>query len=76
MQMLHSECEPAAAAAQAKSAGQQQPLLEARDLYYTYPGSKEPTLKKLQFTLYQGQITAIMGFNGAGKSTLMNLWAD
>lgn len=73
VQMLHSECEPAAAAAQAQPAGQQQPLLEARDLYYTYPGSKEPTLKKLQFTLYQGQITAIMGFNGAGKSTLMNL---
>lgn len=73
VQMLHSECEPAEAAAQAQPAGQQQPLLEARDLYYTYPGSKEPTLKKLQFTLYQGQITAIMGFNGAGKSTLMNL---
>ena len=73
VQMLHSECEPAEAAAQAQPAGQQQPLIEARDLYYTYPGSKEPTLKKLQFTLYQGQITAIMGFNGAGKSTLMNL---
>lgn len=73
VQMLHSECEPLPAAAQAQPAGQQQPLLEARDLYYTYPGSKEPTLKKLQFTLYKGQITAIMGFNGAGKSTLMNL---
>lgn len=73
VQMLHSECEPLPAAAQAQPAGPQKPLLEARDLYYTYPGSKEPTLKKLQFTLYQGQITAIMGFNGAGKSTLMNL---
>lgn len=73
VQMLHSECEPAVTAAQVQPAGQQQPLLEARDLYYTYPGSKEPTLKKLQFTLYKGQITAIMGFNGAGKSTLMNL---
>lgn len=73
VQMLRSECEPVAAAAQAQPAGQQQPLLEARDLYYTYPGSKEPTLKNLKFTLYQGQITAIMGFNGAGKSTLMNL---
>lgn len=73
VQMLRHECEPLPAAAQAQPAGQQQPLLEARDLYYTYPGCKEPTLKKLQFTLYQGQITAIMGFNGAGKSTLMNL---
>ena len=72
VQMLRSECEPAAAE-QAKPAGQQQPLMEACDLYYTYPGGKEPTLKNLQFTLYQGQITAIMGFNGAGKSTLMNL---
>ena len=75
VRMLRNECEPAEAAAQAQPAGQQQPLIEARDLYYTYPGSKEPTLKKLQFTLYQGQITAIMGFNGAGKSTLMNLLA-
>nr|WP_304260860.1 ABC transporter ATP-binding protein [Phascolarctobacterium succinatutens] len=73
VQMLRNECEPVEAAAQAQPAGPQKPLLEARDLYYTYPGSKEPTLKKLQFTLYQGQITAIMGFNGAGKSTLMNL---
>ena len=73
VQMLHSECEPAVTAAQAQPAGPQKPLLEAHDLYYTYPGSKEPTLKKLQFTLYQGKITAIMGFNGAGKSTLMNL---
>lgn len=73
VQMLRSECEPAVTATQAQPAGPQKPLLEARDLYYTYPGSKEPTLKKLQFTLYQGQITAIMGFNGAGKSTLMNL---
>ena len=73
VQILRSECEPAVTAAQAQPAGPQKPLLEARDLYYTYPGSKEPTLKKLQFTLYQGQITAIMGFNGAGKSTLMNL---
>ena len=63
--MLRHECEPLPAAAQAQPAEQQQPLLEAQDLYYTYPGSKEPTLKKLQFTLYQGQITAIMGFNGA-----------
>lgn len=73
VQMLRHECEPLPAAAQAQPAEQQQPLLEAHDLYYTYPGSKEPTLKKLKFTLYQGQITAIMGFNGAGKSTLMNL---
>ena len=73
VQMLRNECELLPAAAQAQPAGQQQPLLEAHDLYYTYPGSKEPTLKNLQFTLYQGQITAIMGFNGAGKSTLMNL---
>lgn len=73
VQMLRHECEPVEAAAQAQPAGPQKPLLEARDLYYTYPGCKEPTLKKLQFTLYQGQITAIMGFNGAGKSTLMNL---
>lgn len=48
-------------------------LLEAQNLSYTYPAAPKATLHELNFFLYQGEITALMGFNGAGKSTLMNL---
>lgn len=48
-------------------------ILSARNLVFTYPGAKEPTLKGLDFDLRRHQITALMGFNGAGKSTLLNL---
>lgn len=48
-------------------------LLEAQNLSYTYPAAPKATLHELNFSLYQGEITALMGFNGAGKSTLMNL---
>ncbi|KAI0921286.1 hypothetical protein AcW1_004692 [Taiwanofungus camphoratus] len=44
--------------------------IQARDLSFTYPGSKEPMLKKLNFTVEAGEILAIVGFNGSGKSTL------
>lgn len=50
-----------------------QPLLQAENIIYKYPAVKEETLRGLNFTLYSGQITALMGFNGAGKSTLLNL---
>lgn len=48
-------------------------LLEAQNLSYTYQAAPKATLHELNFSLYQGEITALMGFNGAGKSTLMNL---
>ncbi len=49
------------------------PLLEVRDLSYTYPGSGEETLHHISMTLEKGKIHALMGFNGAGKSTFLNL---
>ncbi len=50
-------------------------VLEAQGLAYCYPGAKTNTLNDVNFTLYQGETVALMGYNGAGKSTLFNLIA-
>ncbi|KAF8076068.1 P-loop containing nucleoside triphosphate hydrolase protein [Lyophyllum atratum] len=44
--------------------------IEVRGLSYTYPESKEPALKDVNFSLAPGESLAIVGFNGSGKSTL------
>lgn len=49
------------------------PLVEAEQIVYRYQGAKDTTLHGVTFTLYSGQITALMGSNGAGKSTLLNV---
>jgi ATP-binding cassette, subfamily B, bacterial len=45
-----------------------------KDLSFTYPGAgNEPVLKKINLTIPQGKITAIVGMSGSGKSTLVKL---
>ena len=58
---------------QASAPKPEQPILAVENVTFSYPGSKQPTLKNLSFNIAAGEITALMGFNGAGKSTLMNL---
>ncbi|MBR3366436.1 MAG: ABC transporter ATP-binding protein [Lachnospiraceae bacterium] len=50
-------------------------MIELRDICKNYQqGTLEvPVLKNINFTMEEGEYTAIMGPSGSGKSTLMNL---
>ena len=47
--------------------------LEFKNVTFTYPEAKEPTLRNFDFKLDKGQTVAIVGENGAGKSTFVKL---
>ncbi|MEA5626073.1 ABC transporter ATP-binding protein [Nostoc sp. UHCC 0251] len=44
----------------------------AKNLTYTYPGSKTPALENVNFTIAPGETVAVVGAIGSGKSTLAN----
>jgi ATP-binding cassette, subfamily B, bacterial MsbA len=47
--------------------------IEFRDIVFTYPGSDNPVLKRVNLTVEAGQTVAVVGPNGSGKTTLVNL---
>lgn len=49
------------------------PVIEFKDVAYSYPGSEKETLKDINFKLEKGKTTAIIGGTGRGKSTILNL---
>ena len=51
----------------------EKPVLEFRNVSYSYPGSEKETLKDINLTLKPGKTTAIIGGTGSGKSTILNL---
>ena len=48
-------------------------MIEARNVYFTYPGGIE-ALRNVNLTIDRGEFTAIMGENGAGKTTLIKMF--
>ncbi|MCL2719311.1 MAG: ABC transporter ATP-binding protein [Lachnospiraceae bacterium] len=49
------------------------PLLDIKDVGFIYPETELKALENINFSLYSGEMTAIVGANGAGKSTLAKL---
>lgn len=48
-------------------------LIEIRDLQYTYPGNKTPTLNVPEFSVVRGEELFLYGPSGTGKTTLLEL---
>ena len=46
---------------------------ELKDLSFTYPGGREPALKKISLTVRRGEFIVVCGASGCGKSTLLRL---
>ena len=47
--------------------------LSISSLSYSYPGSTQPVLKDLSFTITPGKILLVRGENGSGKTTLLHI---
>lgn len=46
-------------------------IMEMKDLFFTYPGAPEATLKNNNLPIYEHHVTALIGPSGCGKSTLL-----
>lgn len=51
------------------------PLIEFKDVSFTYLGAKKQILKSFNLTISPGEKIAFVGENGAGKSTIIKLLA-
>ena len=53
-----------------KSVRSGRPIIEVRDVSYTYDGSQTPVLDHVSMEIASGEFVAFIGQNGAGKTTL------
>lgn len=49
------------------------PIIEFRNVSFSYPGSERQVLKNINLTIKPGEKLAIVGVNGAGKTTFTKL---
>lgn len=47
--------------------------IEFRNVCFTYPGAKKPSLRGLSLKISKGETVAVVGKNGAGKTTFVKL---
>lgn len=48
-------------------------MITVKNLSFTYPGAKKPTLRELDFDISDGEIFGFLGPSGAGKSTTQKI---
>ncbi len=49
------------------------PVLEFKDVTFTYPGENEAAIEEISFSLKAGETLGVVGSTGSGKSTLISL---
>ncbi|WP_431045305.1 ABC transporter ATP-binding protein [Streptomyces sp. P1-3] len=49
--------------------------VRCENVFFSYPGSKQPTLTDVSLTIPAGKVVALVGENGSGKTTLSKLLA-
>ncbi|TFB21812.1 energy-coupling factor ABC transporter ATP-binding protein [Filobacillus milosensis] len=49
---------------------QRKPLIKLKDFSFSYEKKQNPILQNLNFSIYKGESTLLMGGSGSGKSTL------
>lgn len=46
------------------------PVIEFQNYHFKYDSQKQPTLKNINLTIYEGEKVLIVGPSGSGKSTI------
>lgn len=56
-----------------RSVAKSTPVLQFKDVSFTYPDAEDSVLDQINFQVYRGETLAIVGSTGSGKSTIAKL---